>query len=194
MAVRKLWSLFAIVSVLVAGSAAAFEHKKTVEIPEVADLSREAALSKEKKLPILLMFAAEYCHYCQQVEEDFLKPMLLSGDYDDKVIIRRLHIDQLGDLRDFDGNVVAIPEFTARYGISVTPTLLFLDHQGRQLTDRIVGIGTPDFFGGYLDAAIDASLDQLRSHQPEAKSVESAAGAAVRRQALSFSRRRTALT
>ena len=44
----------------------------------------------------------------------------------------------------------------------MTPTLLFVDSQGRELAERMVGVTTLEFYGGYLDQAIDASSDKLR--------------------------------
>ena len=47
-----------------------------------------------------------------------------------------------------------------------SPTILFLDHRGRELTQRMVGLGTVDFFGLYLDAAIAAARARILE-QPE---------------------------
>ena len=43
-------------------------------------------------VPVVL-FSASHCGYCTIIKEEFLKPMLLSGDYVDKVLIRKLVID-----------------------------------------------------------------------------------------------------
>ena len=47
----------------------------------------------------------------------------------------------------------------------VTPTILFVDHTGRQLAERMVGINTIEMYGGYLDQCIDTALMHIR--QPE---------------------------
>jgi len=134
-------------------------------VPLASDLAADGRLAAERRLPILLVVAASDCPYCVQLEEDFLKPMLISGDYDDRVIIRKIEIDQADLLRDFDGRLVTPSELADRYRASLTPTMLFLDPQGRELVERMVGLTTPDFFGGYLDQAIDAAREALRARQ-----------------------------
>lgn len=135
------------------------------EIPLIKDLRKEASNSQEKRLPILVMFSGEHCAYCVRIEEDFLKPMQNGGFYDDKVIIRRV---KLGNdvVSDFDGSRISASELAERYDVKVTPTLVFIDGHGRQLTQKLVGLTTPELYGGYLDQAIDTSLDRLRRTKP----------------------------
>jgi thioredoxin-related protein len=60
---------------------------------------------------------------------------------------------------DFQGNRVAAAEFSQRYAVYVTPTLLFLDSRGEEAAERILGINTLDFLMLYiLDAAESAAL------------------------------------
>lgn len=132
-----------------------------VTVPQPTDLREEAALATARRVPVLLMFSAEHCPYCMRMEDEFLKPMILSGDYEDKALIRKLELGG-GTLRDFDGSAVTVDQLAERYQVFVTPTLVFLDAAGHQLTDKMVGLTTPDFFGGYLDASIDTSLSRLR--------------------------------
>ena len=106
-------------------------------------------------MPLLLVFSADYYEYCEQLEEQFLRPMLISGDYEDRVMIRLLKLGNGSSVRDFQGNEIATGDLANRYQVRVTPTMLFLNPQGRELAPRMVGINTPEFFGGYLDRSID---------------------------------------
>jgi thioredoxin-related protein len=126
------------------------------------DLGREGRQAEEACVPLLLEFAAEYCEYCTLLEEEVLNPTLLNRDYDQRVLMRKLVIDRSGKLRDFNGTPVNATELANRYKVFVTPTLLFLDSQGRELAERMVGVMTLEFYGGYLDQAMDASTDKLR--------------------------------
>ncbi len=157
--------LFVVVSLLALNAFAA-DGGKDVKVQEIKDFTRVAGDSDAKRLPILLMFSADYCSYCERLEEEFLKPMLRSGDYDDKVLIRKFKIDGFGTVRDFDGRQISVDAFTARYNVHVTPTVVFLDGSGAQLAPKRVGLSTPDFYGGYLDQSIDTALDVLRRNKP----------------------------
>ncbi len=127
------------------------------------DLSQDARLSEERRLPVMLLFSADYCGFCTRLSEEFLVPMQRSGEYRDRVLIREIRIDNYATLRDFEGQPTMPEDLAYRYDISVTPTILFLDHRGRELTQRMVGLGTVDFFGLYLDAAIASARARLHA-------------------------------
>ena len=126
------------------------------------DLSREGRQAEEACVPLLLEFAAEHCEYCTLLEEEVLNPTLLNRDYDQRVLMRKLVIDRSSKLRDFNDTPVSAAELASRYRVFVTPTLLFLDSQGRELAERMVGVMTLEFYGGYLDRAMRASSEKLR--------------------------------
>ena len=133
-----------------------------VTLTDLSDLKSDAAHAKENKLPILLMFSASYCGFCSVVKEEFLKPMKISGDYTNKVIVRIVELDSFDDIIDVDGSIIDPEALAQRYNVHLTPTLIFVDSQGKELAQQMVGVTTIDFYGGYLDDAIDSSLAQLR--------------------------------
>ena len=57
-------------------------------------------------------------------------------------------------------------ELARRYGARLTPTVLFLDGRGRELTKPMIGINTVEFYGYYLDAAIDTARQHLPARHP----------------------------
>ncbi len=132
-------------------------------VPLLNDLQAAAREADEREIPILLSFSAHYCGYCDLLEEEFLQPMLISGDYEDKVLIGKILIDDEQRIRDFTGVSTSGPELADRYRIDLTPTLVLLDGRGDELTHRLVGLTTLDFFGGYLDNAIDEALAKRRA-------------------------------
>jgi thioredoxin-related protein len=113
--------------------------------------------------PLLLEFSAVACDYCRLLEVEILNPTLLNSDYDHRVLMQKLLIDQSDRLTGFDGETVTAEELAAKYRVYVTPTLLFVDAEGRELADRMVGVTTLDFYGGYLDIALDNAQRKLRS-------------------------------
>ena len=156
--VRGLWLCL----LLLLGVARAGEELPPVTIPPLDDLAATAAEATARRLPIVLFFAAEHCSYCEQVAEDFLKPMLRSGDYDERMILRRVELDVEVPLRDLDGSEVTPAALARRYRVFVTPTLVFIDGRGRQLAPPLVGIASPDYYGADLDAAIERALVAVR--------------------------------
>ena len=134
-------------------------------VPLARDLRSAADQAEAACIPLLLEFAADYCEYCVLLEEEVLKPMLLDRDYDQRVLVRKLTIDQAARLRDFAGHRVTAAQLAERYRISVTPTLIFVDRRGHELTERMVGVTTLEFYAGYLDRALDSASETLRERQ-----------------------------
>jgi thioredoxin-related protein len=124
-----------------------------------SDLSRDAVLVKHSKRVLMIEFSSEYCGYCRQLEDEFLKPMLLNDEYHKKVLIRSVSLSDNDDLIDFDGNSISAYDLAAKYDVFVTPTLLFLDENGDQVSEKLVGIWSLDYYGGYIDQRIDSGLE-----------------------------------
>jgi len=143
-----------------------------VNIQKAQNLQQIAQQARERNLPVLLVFAADHCPYCELLEEEILKPMLISGNYNDRVLIYQLNLDDGTQIIDFDGNKVYVSDVTTRYDVFVTPTMLFIDNQGNELDERILGINTIEMFGGLVDDAIDVSLSKLRGNKKVAQSVK----------------------
>ena len=133
------------------------------DLPQADDFALLALQSNQQKLPILIMYAAETCEYCERLEEEILAPMYRSGQFDNRVIIRKVMIDGIKDIRDFNGNLVHADNFAYKRGVQVTPTLQFVDGSGNQLAPEMIGYNTPEFYAGYIENAIDKSQDAIKS-------------------------------
>lgn len=133
-------------------------HSHRPELVKIEDIRDTANLAHEKSLPILIMFGTDECPYCYMLKEDFLIPMLISGDYTDKVILREAHISAGNSIVDFSGKKISISEFSDRYNVTLFPTMILVDNTGLELVKKIIGITTPSLFGGTLDDSIDEAL------------------------------------
>lgn len=132
-------------------------------VKETTDLYSLGQDAHERDLPILVMFSQTNCTYCVVLEESYLRPMLKSGEYQDKVIIRKVMIDSFDSVRNFNGSKIDASDFAGNYRAYVTPTMVFLDHNGKELTNRLMGVGTEGFFANEIDQSINHSLNRLRS-------------------------------
>ena len=138
-------------------------HGTAVTVPNATNFEVDARLAAQKQVPILVMFSATHCPYCEAIKAEQLRPMMISGDYDDKVIIRELHIDNFKDVISFNGEEISASALAEKYSVWVTPTIMFFDHQGNTLAPKIIGYNTPEMYGGYLDENIDLSVDMMRT-------------------------------
>ena len=124
-------------------------------------LDSDAQLSIESKRPITVFISQHGCQFCQLLRDQVLYPMLRGGQLDNKVIFREVSLDASFTLHDFAGITVGGSAFAGRYAAEITPTLLFLDGKGRELTARIVGISNIEYYGFYLDKAIASATGAM---------------------------------
>lgn len=145
--------------------AAGAQAGEPVQVPATTDLQTLGQLAEQRRLPVLLVFTADHCTYCELLEAEILRPMLLSGEYRDQVIIRKIRLDG-GTIRDFRGRSVAAGTYATRHDVFVTPTMLFVDADGREVAERLVGIHTVEMFGGLVDAAIEEARETIAARRP----------------------------
>jgi hypothetical protein len=103
------------------------------------------------------------------MENEILSPMVKSGEYDDRILIRKLQIDEARDIKDFLGNTVEPSEISDAYNARLTPTLVFLDYKGQEKAKKMVGINTVELFGAYLDAEIDELVKSIINNKEMAQ-------------------------
>lgn len=153
---RSLLILLLAVS-LISGPAGA----DAVTMIAVADLREEARLARAGNLILVVEFSSEYCGFCRKLEELFLLPMQRNAEYNARVLIRYISLDAYETLIDFDGRSMSTGEFAERYDVSLTPTLLFLNADGIEMSEKLVGIWSEDFYGGFIDNRIDEAREKL---------------------------------
>ena len=131
------------------------------EIPKALDLQKDGLLAQEKGIPVLLEFSMEGCPFCLEVEEEVLRPMLGSGEYENKVIVRNVKIDDDLEITDFNGETISYEDLASRYNIYVVPTLILVHGNGKEMGLEMVGVTTIDYYGTYLDQAIEKALNKV---------------------------------
>lgn len=134
-----------------------------IMIPPLTDLSRDLALVAETGKPLVLIFSADHCPFCERLKENIIKPMLRSGDYDGRIILRVTEIDQYETIKGAKGEQIDPPDLAREYGVRVTPTVLLLGADGNEAAPRQLGINNEDYYGTYLDEAIETAAKKIRN-------------------------------
>jgi len=133
-----------------------------VRLVEVKNLAADARLAHSREMPILLLVSQDHCPFCTQIKREILHPMIISREYEGRLLMREIFIDFGSRVIDFNGNERDSSQFTGSYGVYLTPTLLFLGPDGKELAERIVGIQTPELFFYYVDNAVQDAITALR--------------------------------
>jgi thioredoxin-related protein len=132
-------------------------------LTEATDLAADAATAREQRKIILLLISQQHCPYCTAIKREVLLPINGSPEYENKLIIREIYIDLGTGVRSFQGELVDSRDFAYGYDVELTPTLLFLDPNGEELTERRIGVGNLEYYHYLLDRDIDRAL--LKLHQ-----------------------------
>jgi thioredoxin-related protein len=115
---------------------------------------------QEQRIIMLLVSQAD-CPYCHLVREEVIRPMILGGDFRNEILIREMFMDEGETVVDFQGASVDAADFAHGYGVFVTPTLLFLGPDGKELARQMVGVNTIEMYYYYVDQSIRTALKNL---------------------------------
>jgi thioredoxin-related protein len=128
-------------------------------VPAAQDLAALATDARRTGAPILLVFSAEDCEYCERLEAEVLGPMRLAGVEPARVIVRKVMVEDYEKLRDFQGHTLSASNYAQRHQVHVTPTIALVNADGEALVPNIIGYQSPDFYPAYLEQAIDVSRE-----------------------------------
>jgi len=159
---RWVYSVVFLLGLLVIPLSGHHAHAQDARLQTVKDLESLGEQAKERELVILVMFSSDSCPFCEVMEESYLLPLLRNKAYKDKVLIRKIMVDNYETLLDFNGNRVEAEDFPRRYSAWVTPTLVFLNGDGEEVADKLVGVGTVGLFAGDIDNAIETATSRLQ--------------------------------
>jgi thioredoxin-related protein len=121
------------------------------------DWSQTAKLAQESKAPILILYTAHECAYCERLKAEVLQPMFKSDHENHLAVVREVDINTGGKMTDFNGEPIRSRQFKQRYHVFATPTLLILDSDGTPLRDPIVGYNSQEQYQTLLKSALKGS-------------------------------------
>lgn len=142
---------------------AATEHRS---LPEARDFSRDGAEAISRGLPVLLLFSRADCTWCERVRREHLLPMMARKPSEAPALLRQVEVDGDQPMRDFDGVPTTHRAFAARMNARLTPTLMFLGADGKPKAETIVGYRLADFYGAYIERALDEARASMRKDAP----------------------------
>lgn len=131
---------------------------------ELADLQQLGAKSDQTGLPILLMFGATWCEYCQVLIEQVFEPIARGGNYDNKVVLmRHVGVDEQALIPGFNGELIKKSEWAYQLDADLTPTLLFLNGRGQEVAPRIVGITNTYLYAGLIHQKLNIAYKNMNN-------------------------------
>ena len=136
------------------------------DLAAVDNLARVALSSQQQGVPTVVFVSREACPYCRTLRDEILLPMQRANRFENRAVLVEVSLDRVEPLTGFDDKPTTAQAFGDLYQAQITPTLLFLDPQGKEVSRRIVGISNLELYGYYLQQSIDAALEAIRSGKP----------------------------
>jgi thioredoxin-related protein len=131
-------------------------------VPAAADLAADLAQARAKRVPLLVLFSLPDCGYCERVRQEFLYPLRADPQWRDRFILRQVDVGSAQPLRDLAGGRSTHGKFAAAQGIRLAPTVKVFDAEGREASEPLVGLLTPELYGLYLERALEEGLARAR--------------------------------
>ncbi len=132
-------------------------------LPSANNLSEIGRISRQQDIPVIVFVSRDACPYCRTLRDTILGPMLTANKFEHRAILVELSLDRSETLTGFENKQMTAAAFGERYQAKITPTLLFLDSKGREVSKRIVGISNLEFYGHYLQKSNDEALLAISS-------------------------------
>ena len=132
----------------------------TAAVPMAQDLRAAAAGGV-----VLVVFTLAGCPYCERALRDHIAPMSLDPRYR-QVGFVEVRIDGAEPLTDFAGRATRHADFARGAGARFGPTVKVYLADGREAAEPVVGLTLPDFYGAYLDRAVETALAARAGSRP----------------------------
>lgn len=136
-------------------------------IPAADNLTKTGQAARQLGVPTVVFVSREACPYCRTLRDQILLPMQHANKFADRLILVELSLERVEPLTGFDNKQITAQELADHYQAGITPTLLFLDSEGREIGRRLVGISNLELYGHYLQESIDEALLVIRSGLPQ---------------------------
>ncbi|MFM2111907.1 MAG: hypothetical protein RLZZ271_567 [Pseudomonadota bacterium] len=130
---------------------------KDTHLPRPKSLALVAQQAQSRGEPLVLLVSLPGCPYCELVRRNYLKPMREQ----EGLAAWQIDIRDKAPLTGFDGQATTPLAVARQWQIKVTPTVLFLDAQGREVAPRLEGVAVVDFYGSYLEERLNQSRQTL---------------------------------
>ncbi len=125
-------------------------------LPPARDLQSSAAKAASRHQPLVVMFSLPGCTYCERLRKSTYQWLVRDG-----YMVQQVEMEPDDRLLGFDGKPTTGQALAQAYGVQLAPTVLFFGPGGREVADRLVGAGQPDFYQAFVDRALKQSAAQL---------------------------------
>jgi len=116
----------------------------------VATLQRA---QQARNLVVAGMLTSHRCPWCVALRKEQLDPRMRASQAPQLMVVE-FDVDDTAPIQFPDGKQRTARTWGDAYGMTLTPTVAMLDRMARPLAPPLVGYGSRDFYGAYLEEQI----------------------------------------
>lgn len=145
--------------VLLAGLAGVspYLRAETGGLPPASSLPRHLAGAVGQGQPLVVMVSLPGCPFCRIAREHYLLPLAREQG----LPVVQVDMQSPQALRDFAGAASSHEAQIRAWRVRIAPTVLFFGRGGVEIAARLVGLGSADFYGAYLDERLATARKAL---------------------------------
>lgn len=128
-------------------------------LPSAKSLRDELTLAQKGGNPLVVLVSLDGCPFCKVAREHYLRPMQAQQG----LPVVQIDMHSAATVLDFKGAVFTHDQLVQAWGVTLAPTVLFFGRGGAELAPRLVGIGSPDYYGAYLDQRLEQARAAIKS-------------------------------
>lgn len=129
-------------------------------LPSAENLARDAEAMRAGRMPMVVLYSQARCSYCDEART-YLVPMASNPANARRALFRQIDIDSDAPLTDFAGQASTHRRVARALGARFTPTVVVLDAEGKPIGEPILGMRLADFYGQYVENAIEHARTAL---------------------------------
>ncbi|WP_044413673.1 thioredoxin family protein [Thiomicrospira microaerophila] len=157
---RGLWLGLALL--VLTGCSEPFAHANKLQ--EMDDFHQVAQQAKAQNIPIMIMFTAEHCRFCHQLEREVLNPMIRGGLYEGyAMMLRKVDTDLNSQIKFSDNESLSKRNFARMYRAHVTPTVIFVDASGKPVAEPLVGTMDVQLYAGLIHQRLNQAYTRMEN-------------------------------
>jgi thioredoxin-related protein len=138
--------------------AAAPARAALASFPVPTSLQDELALALKAREPLVLMVSLDGCPFCKIARENYLAPLVREQG----LRVVQINMQHKALVKDVRGTGKTQEQLIGELKVTVAPTLIFYGANGTEVAERLVGMGSEDFYGAYLDQRIATARANVR--------------------------------
>lgn len=142
-------------------SSAALAQARETPLPIPTSLQTAALAAQSKDEPLVLLVSLPGCPWCELLRRNYLAPMRAEGLPAFQITVN----DRKLTVTNFQGASSNGADIAQAYQAQLTPTVLFLNAQGKEIAPRIAGVASADLLGAQLDNALRTARELLRKNK-----------------------------